>query len=61
MYHTSGFGPIFGGGHDLKIVDNSNANQSSYCNPKSYTGHTANLLAGSQHFTPDEVEVYQWQ
>ncbi len=61
MHHASNYGPFFGAGHDLVIYDNSNANQNSSCTPRSYAGHTANLLAGSQKFTPDEIEVYQWQ
>ena len=68
IYCNSGYGPTFGGGHDLRIYSNSNLNQDSYSN----LGHTyqsngyvygstqaKNLLAGSYNFQSLEIEVYE--
>ena len=62
------WGPTFGGGNDLYISDNSHANQRSFTNfghtyppPAGYvygTPQTQSLLAGSYHFTPNEVEIF---
>ena len=30
IYCYASYGPIFGGGHDIKVYDNSNSNKSSY-------------------------------
>ncbi len=67
-YYPSDFGPIFGGGHDICIYSNSNANNASYSN----LGHTykhhyydfntleaKTFLAGSLNFQLSEIEVYQ--
>ena len=68
IYCSSGYGPIFGGGNDLHICNNPQANQSSY----SRFGHTyqlppgyvydseqaRNLLAGQYHFLATEIEVF---
>ena len=63
----SGFGPTFGGGHDLHIADNAGSNAASYTNfgrtyqaPLGYpygAANTSSLLAGFERFTPSEVEV----
>ncbi|XP_046861427.1 uncharacterized protein LOC124454695 [Xenia sp. Carnegie-2017] len=69
IYDYSAYGPTFGGGHDLYISDNANSNYyshsrwfgHSYKLPNGYTYQsitTQNLLAGTSHFTPDEVEVF---
>ena len=57
-------GPTFGEGHDICINDNANSNTNSYAN----FGHSYSvpsgvqdrktILAGSNKFTPDEVEVF---
>ena len=70
LYHYSGYGPTFGG-HDLHISNNSNLNTNSYTDfgstyqpPPGYTPGAANtqdLLAGTHHFTPSEVEVFYLQ
>ena len=67
IYCKGGYGPTFGSGHDLRIVDNAGSNTNSYTNfgysyqaPSGYTlgqTNTQSLLAGSYHFTPSEVEV----
>jgi hypothetical protein len=64
----AGYGPTFGGGHDIYISNNANAGTSSYANlghayrpPSGYTyGSTKarNLLAGTYKFTPNEVETF---
>ncbi|XP_048580774.1 uncharacterized protein LOC5507168 isoform X2 [Nematostella vectensis] len=62
IYGGATYGPTFGGGHDLYIVDKANTQKSSYTNPYSYQRPTGcsgnNCLAGSYQFTPNEVEVF---
>ena len=68
IYTTSNHGPIFGGGHDICIVNNARFSTSSYSNfgytyrppyGYSYSGsNTQSLLAGSYKFKPTEVEVF---
>lgn len=64
IYMKTSYGPTFGGGHDIYIADRANSNINSFTN----FGHSYNLpsgaknkltiLAGTYHFTPDEVEVF---
>ena len=68
MYSSSGYGPTFGGGHDIYIYNYA----SSYSNSHSNLGYTYSppsgysydstfaktFLAGSYKFTPDEVETF---
>ena len=71
FYHYFDYGPIFGGGHDLLISKNANSNTGSYTSfggtyqpPPGYTPSAANtdaLLAGTNSFTPSEVEVFYLQ
>jgi hypothetical protein len=64
-YNSPGYGPTFGGGHDLHINDNMKAN-SNYSNPNTYTtvapGYTGTFanttLAGSYNFMIEEIEVW---
>ena len=68
FYHSSDYGPTFGGGYDLHISNNANLNTGSYTwfgstyqPPPGYTCNAANtkvLLAGTYTFTPSEVEVF---
>jgi len=61
-------GPTFGGGYDVKIVNNAASNTNSYSNlgytyspPSGYSygsSFTQSFLAGSYSFRPDEVEVF---
>ena len=61
-------GPIFGGGQDISISDYASSNSNSYSDlghtyspPSGYSfGSTfaQTFLAGSKHFTPDEVEIF---
>lgn len=68
IYGNSGYGPTFGGGHDIYIADNAGSNTNSYTNlGDNYVqlagyrygdSNTKNLLAGSYNFQPHEVEVF---
>ena len=64
----SSFGPTFGGGNDIYISNSASSNSKSYSNlgytyspPSGYSqGGTfaSTFLAGTYHFTPDEVETF---
>ena len=67
IYCSSGYGPTFGGGHDLYICNNpQQVNQShrisgnSYELPAGYaygSAQTYSLLAGQYYFLTTEIEV----
>ena len=68
IYGNSGYGPTFGGGHDICIADGAGSNTNSY-SELGYTyvqvagykygaSDTRSLLAGSYAFQPHEVEVF---
>eukprot|EP00735_Rhodelphis_limneticus_P002877 TRINITY_DN1394_c0_g1::TRINITY_DN1394_c0_g1_i1::g.19999::m.19999 TRINITY_DN1394_c0_g1::TRINITY_DN1394_c0_g1_i1::g.19999 ORF type:complete len:366 (+),score=42.94,TLD/PF07534.11/5e-19,Sec20/PF03908.8/5.8e+03,Sec20/PF03908.8/11,Sec20/PF03908.8/34,Cytochrom_B562/PF07361.6/8.4e+03,Cytochrom_B562/PF07361.6/0.15,FliD_N/PF02465.13/3.1e+03,FliD_N/PF02465.13/0.78 TRINITY_DN1394_c0_g1_i1:65-1099(+) len=59
IYGGSGYGPTFGGGHDLYIGEGCNANTSSASNmPHTYGSGTSNTtLCGSASFTVADYEV----
>ena len=64
---VSSFGPTFGGGYDIYISNSASSNSKSYSDlgytyspPSGYShGSTfaQTFLAGTYHFTPDEVET----
>ena len=64
VYRHSSYGPAFGAGHDFVIKDHANTKHNS----RSYFGSSyplprgakdrRTILAGSNWFTPDEVEVF---
>ena len=64
IYREPGYGPTFGGGHDIYIADNANQNANSYTNfGSSYSlpnevADRYTILAGARYFSPDEVEVF---
>ena len=64
IFRSSSFGPTFGGGPDILIGDNANSNTNSYTNfgysysLPSGTKDRKTILAGTNKFTPDEVEVF---
>ena len=70
IYDCSTYGPTFGGGHDIYIVNYASSSSSSYANlghtyspPSGYNyGSTfaRTFLAGGSNdrFTPDEVETF---
>jgi hypothetical protein len=64
---NSGYGPIFGGGHDLHFCNNPQVNQSfssfghTYQPPPGYvygSEQAKNLLAGQYKFLTTEIEVF---
>lgn len=65
IYCHSGYGPTFGGNHDLHIANGANANANSYTN----IGHTyqcpangnSSFLVGQRNFSVDEVEVFAFK
>ena len=65
IFCNSGFGPSFGGGHDLCIANGANANSSSYsvlCNSYGYPPHgNASFLVGQKNFMVNEWEVFLFQ
>ena len=64
IYRQSNYGPTFGGSHDINIADYANSNTQSYTNfGDSYSVPSRvkdknTILAGTNKFTPDEVEVF---
>ena len=59
-YSSYGYGPTFGGGHDIHIADNAGYNSNSYFNCYSYNSFYTddNTWTGSSYFCPGELEVY---
>ena len=68
IYSGPSYGPLFGGGNDIRISNYASSNSNSYGNlgytyspPSGYShGSTfaQTFLAGSYKFTPDEVETF---
>ena len=68
IYDCSSYGPTFGGGHDINIVDYASSSSGSntylgltYSAPSGYSygsTFTWTFLAGTLSFTPDEVETF---
>ena len=67
IYCFSSYGPIFGGGHDILIENNSNTNTSSnsylgnsYIHPQYLKGtsQAQSFFAGSHFFQVNDIEVY---
>ena len=64
IYRSSSYGPTFGWGHDIYIANNANSNTHSYTNfGVSYSVPSGvqdknTILAGTNYFTPGEVEVF---
>ena len=68
IYIHSSYGPTFGGGHDIYISNSASSNRNSYSNlgwtysPPSGHSYSSTFaktfLAGTQYFTPDEVETF---
>jgi hypothetical protein len=50
-------GPVFGSGHDLRISDKSNMNQSSYANIGCLSAEAQAFLARTYAFQVAEIEV----
>ena len=66
IFRYSSYGPTFGGGHDIIIYNNANSNTYSYTDFGQYNDYSVpsgvqskyTILAGTNTFTPDEVEVF---
>ena len=64
----SGYGPTFGGGHDIYVSDYASSNSKSYLSlgdtyspPSGYSylsTFAQTFLAGTLYFTPDEIETF---
>jgi gas vesicle protein len=63
IYDHNGYGPTFGGGHDLYVCDNSHMKTGSHADfPSSYIDTTNGgsiTFTGSQKFQTSEIEVYR--
>ena len=63
LYDNQTSGPTFGSGHDLHISNQSNANNSSYCNISSSYPNTLGLgqatFTGAHNFQTTEIEVFK--
>jgi hypothetical protein len=62
IYCNNGYGPTFGGNHDLLICNNPQSSNCSVTIGHTYelpTGQSAtNFLTGGQNFNVAELEVY---
>ena len=64
IYMGISYGPTFGGGHDICVANNAAHNAHSYTNfghsflAPSEVKEKVTVLAGTYHFTPNEVEVF---
>jgi len=66
IYRHSSYGPTFGRGHDIYIANNANSNTDSYSDFGQHNDYSVpsgvqdqyTILAGTNHFTPEEVEVF---
>jgi hypothetical protein len=70
IYCQDNCGPVFGGGHDIRIYNCANINKNSYCNfPTSYNSkdkykcnqESCNIFCGtpSGYFSIQEYEVFE--
>ena len=61
IYDNSGYGPTFGGGHDLCIADQCKSNTNSYCNSNhSYSFYYSyNLINNGNQSTNYQVADYE--
>ena len=59
LYDSSGYGPTFGGGHDMYIPGNFNTT-TGYTFPGAYSGFSQTTLFGSYNsWTVAEMEIYR--
>jgi hypothetical protein len=64
VYTNNGYGPTFGGGHDIYIYNNAASNTNSYTYFNQYyqapsgVSNARTILAGTYNFSPNEVEVF---
>ncbi|KXJ11971.1 hypothetical protein AC249_AIPGENE14173 [Exaiptasia diaphana] len=65
IYRYSGYGPTFGGGHDMYISNQASSNTGSYFRVYSYKappgcsyGNHCSFYTGNSNFKPSNVEVF---
>jgi len=59
IYDSSGYGPTFGGGHDMHLPDNCNVNGGYTNTPHSYSGTNSSLFFGNYNsWVITDYEVY---
>jgi len=67
IYRHPSYGPIFGGGNDIRIWNNAASNRQSHTHcghtyplPPGYSssGWSCTFYAGSYTFTPTDIEVF---
>ncbi|XP_068749060.1 uncharacterized protein [Montipora capricornis] len=63
VYSNNGYGPTFGGGHDLYVENNAKGRTGSYTNIHNYrkpsgTSSYNTFLAGKYNFDPSEIETF---
>jgi hypothetical protein len=63
IYCNSGYGPTFGGGHDIYVANGCNGNASGYTSlGNSFTNdtgiHCQQVFTGEYNFTVKEIEVF---
>ena len=59
MYDGSGYGPTFGGGHDIYVPNHSNSTNGYSNTPHSYDAPSNTAIFGSYNFTTSEIEVFK--
>ncbi len=61
IYKSNAYGPTFGCGHDISLVDACRSNNNSYCSKSSYNTGDVNVLGNkdSTKFQVANYEVYQ--
>ena len=60
IHNPSSYGPTFGGGHDMHIANNCNADKSSYMNiGSSYEKGDSTVIAGGYNFMVSDYEVFK--
>ena len=63
IYRYPGYGPTFGGNHDICISDNANSNNNSYTHLSYYetpkgANKPATILSDTHYFSPNDWEVF---
>ena len=65
IYRNSGYGPTFGGGHDMYLANGCKSNTASYSNlqhsyatQQNFNEPKNEALTGSYYFTVNEYEVF---
>ena len=66
IFRRSSYGPTFGNAYDIYIADKANSGTASFADFGGHDGYFVpirvqdkrTILAGTLHFSPDEVEVF---